>query len=848
MLEGKLSDTKVKQRHWPLPKNSAARCLGRLFPPTPCIPCLLGLLFLLQSCNSTRFLDTEKGEQFLVKNKIEIKKPASGKIKNKSNLEYELTRLFKQKPNRKFFGVPRQFFFYASQDTLGKSDLGKTAARVTGRLLGEDPVFLDSTLAKETADAMSFFLQNKGYFYAETEYQISTNKKGTKATVTYFVQPEGVYKIDTVEFRSKDTAVQRILNRIAGESFLKKDNPVDIKLYEQEVSRITQYLRNNGYAYFYPQYVSNLEGIDSSNADKTVKIRLEVLTPPARQSHQLYTIGNIYVNPDFNPSSKLLPAPDTLIDGIFFANLGNEFKIKPRTLTNSIFFRSGDRFDQSELDNTIRQLGGLGVFRPPTIRYEEDSLNLGVLNFYVLLSPNKKWEFGTDFDLSTTERRGIVGNRNLIGLSFSPSLRNRNFLRGAELLVTNVDLGIELAPFEPRASIVNSLDFRLQWDLYFPRFSDYFKFWRRLNKWGICGDKFYEKLRKRATSRFSAGYNVLILLDNYQLQFANLAYGYDVPLSSKTSLSINHFGADLLIPRIVPGSAFDTLLNEQPFLKQSFSKQFITGLVFRDLNFVYSGSSSLRNSFWYFRAYFDLSGLEVMGANVLFNAISGKSPDLKLFNVDFSHYAKVEIDGSHHFRFGPSRSLVARFNAGLVLPYYQSEAVPYVKQFFVGGPNSIRGWYARALGPGLYRDPLTDDPKNRNLFYQSGDLKIEFNLEYRFLLMRPFGLFNLFGATYLDIGNVWTVEKDPNRPGAEFSLTRSTQEGKITSDVFLNEMAMGTGFGTRWDFTYFVFRLDFGVPLKNNFPDPARNNSYWYDFSKWQLRDVVLNLGLGYPF
>ncbi len=844
MFQGKSIDTKVKRRlsFW------TARHLECKRRQLPCFFAFLGLLFLLQSCNSTRFLDTDKGQQFLVKNKIEIQKPPSGKIKNKSNLQFELSRLYKQKPNRKFFGVPRQFFFYTSQDTLDRSKLGKTFYRVMGRLLGEEPVFIDSTLAKEAASAMSFYLQNKGYFYAETEHEISTNKKGTKATVTYYVQPNGIYLIDTVEFRSKDTAIQRILNKIAGESFLTKDNPVDVKLYEQEVSRITQHLRNNGYAYFYPQYVSNLEGFDSSNTDRTVKIRLEVLTPPGRISHQIYTVGNIYVNPDYSPNFNVLPPPDTLIDGIFFANIGNEFKIKPRTLTNSIFFRPSDKFDQSELDNTIRQLGGLGVFRPPTIRYEEDSLNLDVLNFFVLLSPNKKWEFGSDFDLSTTERKGIVGNRNLIGLSVSPSLRNRNFLRGAELLVTNVDFGIELAPFEPSASIINSLDFRLNWDLYFPRFTDYFKLWRRLNKWGICSDKLYEKLRRRATSRFSAGYNVLILLDNYQMQFANVSYGYDVPLTSKTSLSINHFGADLLIPSIVPNSDFDTLLNEQPFLKQSFSKQFITGLLFRDLNYVYSGSSTLRNSFWYFRGYFDVSGLEMMGINVLYNAISGQSPDLKLFNVDFSHYAKLEVDGSHQFRFGPNRSLVARFNTGIVLPYYQSEAVPYVKQFFVGGPNSIRGWYARALGPGLYRDPLTDDPKNRNLFYQSGDMKIEFNLEYRFLLLRPFGLFNLYGATYLDIGNIWTVKKDPNRPGAEFSLSRTTQEGQITSDLFLREMAIGTGFGTRWDFTYFVFRLDFGTPLKNNYPDPNRNNTYWYDYSKWQLRDIVLNIGLGYPF
>ena len=807
------------------------------------------LLPFLQSCNTTQFLDKSKDEKFLSKNIVVIKKNTDGKVKNRSNLSYELSKLYKQKPNRKFFFVPRQFFYFNAQDTIDKTGIGKFANRFFNKSWGEEPVFLDTALARETTDAMIFYLQNRGYFFAGVEHQISSNKKDTKATVDYYVQPGRQFKIDTITFVSRDTAIQRLLRGISNESLLKPGNAIDVRLYDQEVARITRYLRNNGYAYFYPQYITNLEATDSSNVDRTVSLKLEVLTPTGKEKHQKYTVGNIYVYPNFDPSSVRRSKPDTLIQGFFFATGGEEFKVKPRTLTNSLYFKTGQTFSQEKVDNSERQLGALGVFRPLIITYDEDTLNPGVLNFYVPLTPTKKWEIGADFDINTTERRGVVGNRNLIGLTFSPSLRNRNFLKGAELLIGNLDFGIELALFSGRKDIVNALDFRLQTDLYFPRFVDYFRLWKGLRKARLIGPNFHDNLRQKATSRLSFGYNSLILLNNYKLQFINMSYGYEIPVSLNHRVFINHFGVDLVIPKVEQGSRFDSLLNDIPSLRNSFSKQFITGLILRDLNFIYTTTPRTSGGTWYFRGYFDVSGLEIMGANSLYNTIAKKSETFDFFSVEFSHYTKLELDGRHYWNFGPQRSLVARLNTGIALPYYRSKEVPYVKQFYVGGPYSVRGWYARELGPGLYIDPITQDARNRPLFYQSGNFKLEFNLEYRFFMMRPLGLFNLYAAFFLDGGNVWTLKEEPARPGAQLAWKRITNESSIiTQDLFLKEMALASGFGTRWDFTYFILRLDFGTPVRNNFPDPNRGQNYWVNFSKWQLRDIRYQLALGYPF
>jgi outer membrane protein assembly factor BamA len=830
-------------------KEPVNKCFNPIFPAGK-YSLLLGFVagcLLLAGCNTTRYLDREKGEIFLSKNEIIFEKEPARKVKNKSSLTDELAKLYQQEPNRRFFRVPRQYFYYASLDTISKSKLGKAAARVKGRTLGELPVFLDTAATRNTAASMQVALQNKGYFYAHVKEEIKTNRKETKARVAYRVTTGGRFFIESVSFISRDSAIQRIICDIGDESFLKQGDPIDLKLYQQEVARITKYLRDHGYAYFYPQYISNLVGTDSSNVTMTSKLELEILTPPNLEYHRKYTVGKISIHPNYDPSKEVLVKTDTLIDGVSFASGGQPFKVKPRTILSSVFFNSGNVFSQKEVDNSVRQLGALGVYRPPTIRFEEDSLQAGVLNFQILLTPNDKWEIGYDFEISNTERKS-VGAANLWGLSFSPSLRNRNFLGGAELLVTNMDMGIELALFNSASSIINTLDFRLKGDLYLPRFTDYFHFWRRLHKWHIAGDDFYGDFRQKATSRFTSSYNLLILLNNYELQFVNLSYGYDYPSSLTNRLFINHFGIDLVIPKITSGSRFDTILQQQPFLENSFSKQVITGFLFRDLTYVYSSPPTSSGGSWYFRGNFDVSGLEIMAANSLYNTVSGKSPDFKFFNLEFSNYVKLEADLRRTWAMGRNRGLVARLNAGIAIPYYLSETVPYVKQFYVGGPYSLRGWYARALGPGLYNDPLSNDRSQRNLFYQSGDVKIEANLEYRFLLLRPLGMFNLYGAWFLDAGNIWTLKKDAARVGTHFAVSRQVEDGKIVQDNFIQEMAVSGGFGTRWDFTYFIFRLDLGIPLKNNYPEAERNNNYWVDYKKWQLRDIVFNIGLGYPF
>ncbi|RMG82518.1 MAG: hypothetical protein D6714_11200, partial [Bacteroidetes bacterium] len=776
-------------------------------------------------CNTGKYL--EDGQTYLKQNTIEFAK--GKKIKNKAALEYELSTLYKQTPNQKFLWVPRRYFYFSSKDTLERNRGGKAIKRFEGRRLAEPPIWFEEEKARQTAESMKYYLQNKGYFQAQTDFSYEHNKKHTKTCVTYKVAPGGLYKIDTVFFESRDTAIARILAQISDQTFLKKGKPVDVNLYNQEVNRITVHLRNTGYAFFQPRYVGSLEALDSTNF--RVRAKLEVLPPKDRESHQVYHIGDITVYPNFGQTFDLEQLPDTIINGIQFVTNGHPFRVKPETLLNSISLTPGNLYRKSDETNTNLQLSSLGVFSFVTIKSEPDPEREGILNFRIQLTQNKKWEFSATFDINQTSRRGEVVNRNLVGVFLSPALKSRNLFKGAELMISSLDAGVELAPL--RDTILNTVDLKIKADLYYPRFVDYFGLWRTLRKAHLIDKDYFDAVVGRANSRVSAGYNFYSLLDFYSYNLFNFSFGYDVQRSPSRRFITNNLGIDFLAPR--PQPAFQAILDQNPFLANSFSRQLFTGFLFRDFTYIYSPPNRIGGT-WYFQGNAEISGLEVFGLNTLYNTLAGKSDVWKISDVEFSQYIRLEADLRRYWQNHSRRALVGRLAAGIVIPFGHSDEAPYVKQFFVGGPQSIRGMYARGIGPGAYHDPATEDFSRRNFFYQTGDIKIEWNLEYRFHLFRPLNLFDFNGALFIDGGNIWTLDAD-ERPGTKFNPAN-----------VLREMVISVGTGTRWDFNYFILYLDLGTIVRYNYPLPG-TNSYWADFSSFNFRDrVALHFGIGYPF
>jgi outer membrane protein insertion porin family len=811
-------------------------------------------LFLLlagfSSCNTTKYLEVD---EFLLKSN-DIKFRNAKDVDNKRKIKYELTKFYKQVPNSNFFFIPREWFYYKTNRPKDTTKLDRWVRRV----IAEPPALYDEELAQATSTSMERYMNYRGYFNAEVVYAESVNKKRNKIKITYYIDAGKRLRIDTTFFISEDPKIARILERIKPETYLEAGEPVDGLLYEQEKERITRQLQNSGYASFLSNYVGQLEA-DTTLKPNKANLYLEVLPPPNDSLHQVYFIGDISVYPDFDPLLEEGELQDTTIAGLLFKTVSNQFEVKPQTIINGIYLKKGNLYRQEDYDKSIRALSALGIFRFVRIKQEVDSTNVGILNFRVELTPNPKLEVGVDFELNYTNRSTSAASGDLIGLSISPSIKNRNLLKGAELLVSNLSAGVEVNPSSVKnPRFWNTVDLRLQSELFIPKFLDYFNIWRGFNNLFTSdqkiatGQDFYTRFKENATTRISASYNYLLLLDFYRYNLFNAYYGFDLQRSNTHRYIINQVGIDFLKPFTEP--AFKEILDTNPFLERSFGQQLFVSLLFRDFNLLYTSRPNRYGASKFLGAHLEMAGAEVWAGNKIFNALASEPDTLRLGNTDFSQYIKSELDFRYYQTLSPKNSMATRASIGIALPFGFTSDVPYVKQFYVGGPSSIRAWPARSLGPGGYEDTTfnINSIENRLLFFQTGDIKLEFNLEYRFDIFWRFK-----GALFLDGGNIWTLREDPNRCGSRFRFGNPDitcdEATRSRAAPFYKQIALGSGFGLRLDFTYFIFRLDLGVRLRNPFPlrgtnGNIREGDYWTDFSKWQLRDVNFNIGLGYPF
>ncbi len=814
---------------------------------------------LLTSCGISKHLSED--EFLLTENKIIF---PEGKIENNKLIKAELATLYKQTPNSNwlfFVKVPTNFYFWnerTERDSTEDTNLEAALRRLINKRIAEPPAIYQQKLAETTRDNMKFYLRNKGYFDAEVSFSYQSKKPRKKdvipkeVKVTYEVFPGKRYMSDSIVFVAKDSNILNILNRYKESSKFWGNKPIDSGLYDAEVTRIINLMRNSGYADFTSNYVDTLS-VDTSKfvvndmgdrldtvGQKTV-MELEILNPNNGGQHEVYTIGEVVIGLKYLDSVKV----DLVEYGdlIFRKKTGTKFKVKPKAIEHYFEFKPGEIYNQRKINLTNNRLTQLDIFRFVSLNAKADSLNR--MNFDISLNHRKKWETGFDIEPNFTERNVTSDPLNLFGLSTSLFLGNNNLLRGAESLNSSAFFGIER-----NLDRINAFEIRLTNEVNIPRHIDYLGLYKGLKKIGVVRSKFYKNLKRLSPTRISLGYNYLDLYDLYRYHLFNASYGYDIKPKNNRYI-LKNLGIDLLRPTTQP--IFDTLLLSSPFLANSFGDQLFTGFLLREFNFIRTTKESVHRESYYFQLFSELSGLEILAANNLYNSLSGNNEEWRLGNdLEFSQYVKFEIDGRYNKRYSSKLSLATRINVGIARPFGNSNDVPYVKQFYSGGPQSIRAWGARGLGPGSYSDPLNSNPNNRLLFYQTGDFKFEMNGELRFFVTRIWAI-KLEGAYFLDIGNVWTINEDPGRPGSQLQWRPTLDQfGNEVGDNFFKEMAVGHGIGSRFDFSYFLLRFDIGYPLKNPFLTelPNGNSTYWSINPQVAnpLRLFNFNLGINYPF
>ena len=777
----------------------------------------ISLILISASCNTSKYL--KGNETFLNKNTLEIE--TETKIENRFVLNSNLKNLIEQEPNGSFVTIPREYIYYKNS-APGDSSWNN---RFFLKYMAETPAIYDSTKTIRSAEAMQNYLVNKkGYYNATVEYNEKT--KFPRTEVEYIVDLKQRYKINSLEYFGNDTEVLNAIKSINNKSLIKDGDYIDAATFDLELTRMSLAMQNKGYANFATNYLS-IKG-DSSLNNYGVDVFLELLPPLPDSFHQKFTVGEINIFTDFHVDQDTSKLDFAILNNTYYHKQRDNFLVKPKAIDNAIFLKPGNVYQRDSRTKTKRKLSELGTYRFVTLNAKLDAVHDSIINYDILLTPfQKKWvaDFGWDFFISSTSQSSD-GNNQVLGFSLNNQFKNRNFLGGAEQFTISSQGGLELQfKSADQSSFIRSGSVGMNAALEIPRQRNLLGMKPLINVLGIVSDKSFQTFKDNTTTTISAGVNYTDLVDNFSRTSINAAYSHNFKPNSKSRFVIRQLGLEYNDYELSP--EFTIRINDNPLLLRSFDDNLLTGIFFRDVTYIYTKPVNLEGNSFAFIANFEWSGMETFLSNKLYNLVSGSESDWKLNNnIEFAKYFRLELDPRFYEFFSENHSFAARAYAGIILPFGSSEAAPFFKQFSVGGPNSLRGWDQKELGPGSY-----SHPNDGQTFFQTGDIKLEVNIEYRFDIFYVFE-----GAFFMDAGNVWTLKDNSERPGS-----------KISSD-FIDQIAVSAGYGIRFDFDYFNIRFDFGYKLRNPFSF-ANSNRYWYNWDEIKNQKFGnFQVAVNYPF
>jgi hypothetical protein len=775
-------------------------------------------LLVLPSCNSTKFL--KEGEVLLTKAEIIIQNDTTANLSAKevTNLKLEMEQFYQLAPNgNTFYGRPREHVYYKKyqrSDSLGRENLKNSK-------IAEIPALLDYDKIEGSALDMQNYLRNKkGFYNATVRYDVTINNK--KAKASYTIRPHTRYRIKKLEYVSKDSTLVELIETLSKNSLIKSEDPVDALNFNLEKQRIVTELQNSGYANFNLNYIG-IEG-DSTSHENGIDIRFNIFPPTNNRSHTKFKIGDIKIFTDYNQFQNVDSIHHEPLFSKEFYRQSQGFLVKPAIIDNKIFLKKNKTYRADDYFKTIRKLYTLSTYRFAKVSSVVSQESDTIIDYRIFLTPQRsRWVLDLNNELFYSNISRTA--RNLIGIAAGTSLENRNTFKGAETYTLGIESGVELN-VNPNSNrrLVTTFTLGVNNNLEIPRVTKTFNIIPLVNKIGLLKDKALTKLYEEGSTQINLGYNFVDILDFYRIGSFNATYGFEFKINNKNRVVFNQVGLNITLN--TPRDSFQVVLDTVPLLNQSFQSTLFSGLIFRDLTYYYQSDKPKDLINYTLISNLEFSGLEVFVANRAFNAIASKNNIWQLNgNQEFAKFVKFEIDNRWFKNFKRGSQLAWRIRGGVAVPYGDVEVVSWLKQFSVGGPNSLRAWRPMELGPGSFEFPAT----NIQNFFQRADVLLEFGVDYRFDLF-----WLLEGALFFDGGNIWTLEEDLSRPGA-----------KISTD-FINQIALGYGYGLRFDFTYFLIRFDFGFRLRN----PSRridNNQLWVPL-KGQPWHGNINIAVNYPF
>jgi outer membrane protein assembly factor BamA len=713
----------------------------------------------------------------------------------------QLEAQIRQQPNARFLGSPIRLGIYAKY-----ADKEKGLGKWIRDNLGEPPSIFDAQKANTSGLAIEKQLIDGGYL--QTQVSFDTTVKERRALVQYQVKPGSRYTLNAVDFPADSTVIGQFVERQRPETLLEIGKPYQTDQLRGERQRLAQKGTEQGFYGLAPDNFYYF--LDTTLSDNGVKAFLRLADDPPGQPYRKHYIGQTTVYPVYSLSDEYnFAAFDTIVDGSFRFIQPQPF-VRQGVLRKAILQDEGNLYQQSRQQASVNRLLGLGAYKFVNLKYRlretGDSLFLD-REFY--MTPALTQDFSTEIGTSTLSTASSSLN-----LGVNVNYTHRNIFGGSERLGLrfSADAATQLGQ---EVDFINSINLSLNGELSFPNFVVPFRLFRAGQTWQARTNASLRGDFQRRTNFFSL--TSIRATYGYQWQPGRLQrYQWNPVQLTRVNL-------------LNSTEAFEERLRNNPRLQANFNDYFIASTGFQ---FDYSEEQpNRRQNYLSARIALEASG-NLAYAGYALSSSNDRRP-YEILGLPFAQFFRADAAVQYHWFKGKSE-LASRLNIGMALPYGNSNAIPYVRQFFVGGSNSIRAWQIRTLGPGASPVEALDAEAFQD---QTGDIKLEANLEYRFPIFSY-----LKGAVFTDAGNIWLTPQ----AGLEQS-----PETLFRFDDFYRQIAVGTGLGLRLDVTYFVLRLDAAFPIRK--PYNAEGNRWVFEelaFGQpaWRAENLVYNLALGYPF
>ena len=757
------------------------------------------IILLLASCTATKFVP----DGFYLLDEVKIH------TDNKNVRPSSLKMYVRQNSNAKWFSlIKTQLYVY----NLSGRDSTKWGNKFLRRI-GDAPVIYNESEALRSQEEIIKALHNMGYMAAIVKKTTKVKKK--KIKLLYDVTVGEPYIIQSLKLDINDTKIDSLLRQDSVKSLLREGMIFDVNVLDAERQRITNKLLQNGYYKFNKDYIGYTADTvrNTYNVDLTLHLRAyRAHENDSAEAHKQYQINEINFITDYDVLQSSALSSININDSIHYKGFPIYYKdklyLRPKVLTDNLRFASGDIYKEQDVQQTYSSFGRLSALKYTNIRFIETQVgDTTKLNCYVMLTKSKHKSIA--FEVEGTNSAGDLG------AAASVSFQNRNLFHGSETFMVKFRGAYEvISGLQAGYSNNNYTEFGVETSINFPNFL--FPF--------VSSDF---KRRIRATTEFGLQYNYQLRPEFLRtMASASWSYKWSQRLKIQHKIDLINIGF-LYLPRISPKFREDYINKGQNDIFQyNYQDRLIINMGY-SYHYNSTGGSIVNNTIssdsYSVRFNFESAGNIMYALSRATNIRKNDNGEYAILGIPYAQYIKGEFDFAKNIRIDHRNSLAFHVGMGVAVPYGNAKTIPFEKQYFSGGANSVRGWSVRDLGPGSFAG-------KGSLMDQSGDIKLDASIEYRSKLFWKFQ-----GALFIDAGNIWTIRDYANQPGGVFKFNR-----------FYKQIAVAYGLGLRLDLDFFILRFDGGMKAIN--PAYETKKEHYPIINPKFSRDFAFHFAVGYPF